>query len=730
MSAKMEYGELPVPERKRKINLLNLLDILSKAWDDIRQVIGKEIVIVSGATGRGKSTLINGIMGLEFNEGQVGMRKVLEVSDLSKKHAKIGHSTSTTTVPQGFQVEIGDENICLLDTQGFDDDRSTEFDICSHFAIMVCIKLALKIRALLSLVTADEYTETRGMDLVPICDNLNTITHGTMAKKEVCKSILLVTNVKTSDDSSLNPEIIKAELALKKTATEKSQFENRQALARAVSLLQKCDIVVSNPRLQRKAETDKPEQSMEYLREKLLASKGFVVPKDRIDPFGSYRSMIISRCSEIAVRLLDSNHEFVNSKRKYDLIKEEIQTQTDVIRKHEKRIKTLEQQQKNLNDQLQKIIERPESTVEDLIKNLKQRISRSSEVLALKKEQRRKIRIGIENENGMDGDIIVSFRRKKDLLSKELNDLLEDQQLIKCAESTFDEKKELGNGSNWRRNTKTIKVISTRHIRTANANAFLKGFTPGSITEPSKVNSDDHVWEVTYTTPVIEFGKCTLEAYCWPQDTALNQTKILTLKQDLATIDNFIAANSEQRQAKVRKLTSDIDGNEQQIESMEQHITKVVENVSDKASEAKKSINDLIALNDTRLDVERKLLEKAVGRKKALEIDSEVIENEYKQALDKVSPGAGSDFITLYKFLVFIASVNEILIYSSEPREKAATRKGSSLSDNLSLFKSSDLVDFITLVETEYKWISLEDKKEMESLDDPNEVGGGGPGYP
>lgn len=92
-------------------------------------VKGKDILILIGMTGAGKSLTINYLMGLEIIEiKQPGKYPYLDVSDKDKnKGSKVSEGAQSMT--EFFHIHTINDDLIVLDTAGFGDSKAAELEI-------------------------------------------------------------------------------------------------------------------------------------------------------------------------------------------------------------------------------------------------------------------------------------------------------------------------------------------------------------------------------------------------------------------------------------------------------------------------------------------------------------------------------------------------------------------------------------------------------------------------
>jgi ribosome biogenesis GTPase A len=110
---------------------------------------GRDVILVIGNTGAGKSTTINYLLGHKFTKGR-NYPFQISLVDESKSDVQIGHTmTSQTLYAEAHGSEDG---FVYCDTPGFLDTRPREEKICASINIEFAIKSARQIKAIIVVV--------------------------------------------------------------------------------------------------------------------------------------------------------------------------------------------------------------------------------------------------------------------------------------------------------------------------------------------------------------------------------------------------------------------------------------------------------------------------------------------------------------------------------------------------------------------------------------------------
>lgn len=146
----INYKERSVPEKMQLYSWL-----VNAGLERAKLIEGRDIVIVIGETGSGKSTLVNFLLGCTMKQNEEGDAVVAENSEI-KELAKIGlGDVSTTLVPNvipATQGKSSDEKIAELvfvDPPGLSDNRGIEIALANAVVTNECVKHARTVRVVL-----------------------------------------------------------------------------------------------------------------------------------------------------------------------------------------------------------------------------------------------------------------------------------------------------------------------------------------------------------------------------------------------------------------------------------------------------------------------------------------------------------------------------------------------------------------------------------------------------
>ena len=155
---------------------------------DSQSISDRDLVLVLGNTGAGKSTFINYMLGCEMVEDVNDSTGDIRI-DCSNPQAKIGHGlTSETQLPEIF-CGTGSE-LTFCDCPGFSDNRGVEMDIANMYSIARLAKAARSIQGIVFLVSFHALQDCRAQSLNGAVSMLSAIMGDSWKSPEVQRNIL------------------------------------------------------------------------------------------------------------------------------------------------------------------------------------------------------------------------------------------------------------------------------------------------------------------------------------------------------------------------------------------------------------------------------------------------------------------------------------------------------------------------------------------------------------
>jgi len=129
---KFNYSVLRTGDESNELDEIKVKKIIDKIEQGIKEIKkhkdeGKDITLVLGNTGSGKSVVANSLAGVQLDIVPRGKKDTkVEVFDSSKPHSAIDEFSSKTSIPVRL---VGKDEKIYWDCPGFEDSRGPEFDI-------------------------------------------------------------------------------------------------------------------------------------------------------------------------------------------------------------------------------------------------------------------------------------------------------------------------------------------------------------------------------------------------------------------------------------------------------------------------------------------------------------------------------------------------------------------------------------------------------------------------
>lgn len=126
-----------------------------------KEAIGKDIVLIIGMSGDGKTTSAIYLAGNEMKEAKIKKQNCV-VSCNEKLAEKIGHdSISKTNVPEFYALPNSD--VLFADFPGFEDNRGVKTRIEASLSIELVLKKTRSIKGIIVVISADRATNKRAV---------------------------------------------------------------------------------------------------------------------------------------------------------------------------------------------------------------------------------------------------------------------------------------------------------------------------------------------------------------------------------------------------------------------------------------------------------------------------------------------------------------------------------------------------------------------------------------
>lgn len=168
------------------LNLFEVSRLFELCNAAIEEARDKELTIVIGNTGSGKSTLINKLNGCRYQSKKPNIATLVSGHEVTKTQAGGG---SCTLVPKIIPIQINGKTLNLCDLPGFDDNRSIERKIVAANAVHMVSQVCRSIQAVAIVVPLGNFTSHRGASLRHVADILSTILRSN--SEETNKDIIL-----------------------------------------------------------------------------------------------------------------------------------------------------------------------------------------------------------------------------------------------------------------------------------------------------------------------------------------------------------------------------------------------------------------------------------------------------------------------------------------------------------------------------------------------------------
>ncbi len=150
------------------LSLEKMKHLLLDGAEKINSVSEKEMILVLGNTGAGKSTTINYQLGIRMKKLNLAGEEVAEPEDKAQELAEIGHDIeeSKTLYPQIHESDKSKFHYC--DCAGFLENRGREEEVLVSVGIRLAVYLAKKITAALVVIDYNTITTDRGAGLIKL----------------------------------------------------------------------------------------------------------------------------------------------------------------------------------------------------------------------------------------------------------------------------------------------------------------------------------------------------------------------------------------------------------------------------------------------------------------------------------------------------------------------------------------------------------------------------------
>lgn len=193
-----------IVNKKESVAVKQTMDLLSESKCYTDELKNKDLVLLLGSTGSGKSTTTCYLMKAEMKVyiSKYG-EEICEVVDNLGNYPKIGQSIgiSETLYAKGYEIDIAPRNqqsikIMLCDCPGFRDTRGTEYELCTNLSIDKAIKQASGIKGVVLTIQYTAFLQDRGQPVLESFQNLLDIIPDLIDDDSLLDSVfILITKV-------------------------------------------------------------------------------------------------------------------------------------------------------------------------------------------------------------------------------------------------------------------------------------------------------------------------------------------------------------------------------------------------------------------------------------------------------------------------------------------------------------------------------------------------------
>jgi energy-coupling factor transporter ATP-binding protein EcfA2 len=171
------------------VNLDELEDLFKKSSNQILKLKGKDIVLVVGNTGSGKSTVINYLLGNEMKKiMNKGSRVYVGVTEDESLYPKIGLRSLSETLYSSIYHDSNND-IYWCDCAGFGENRGLVEEILADINLEIAIRLSNSVIAIIIVINSHELDVKKGVALSQLNQKLASIIK---SFEDVVESVLFV----------------------------------------------------------------------------------------------------------------------------------------------------------------------------------------------------------------------------------------------------------------------------------------------------------------------------------------------------------------------------------------------------------------------------------------------------------------------------------------------------------------------------------------------------------
>jgi GTPase SAR1 family protein len=284
--------------------------LLKEGYPRIRTTENKDVVLVLGNTGSGKSTIINRLLGCQMEKVQNGAKWIAKPKSDSDVYAKMGTGWDSETLYPEVHTSrnnYSDWNYC--DCPGFEDSRGKVAEVLSSIATQIAIRKAESIKAVMIVIDARSFDVNAGNSFKSLGKTLGKI----FSKERLAEKapILFVVN----KDETLTPDaVMKSVGDVMKSGKNALKIDPNNAeilrMLKILRLMKPSNIKISNVFDDSRANCDEIERALSRVSANPINSEDF-----QFDVNDSVRV----KFDEVIRRMISENMKLLNEVKDLDI---------------------------------------------------------------------------------------------------------------------------------------------------------------------------------------------------------------------------------------------------------------------------------------------------------------------------------------------------------------------------------------------------------------------------
>lgn len=247
---KIHEGEINMKEdihvklsEELKIDGEKLQKVIQDCLEKSESTLGKDIVLFIGNTGKGKSTLINYLLGCEMAKTTKGNVEVSSNSEI-KSFCKIGETRkSETRFIKVIKTNLGYD---YIDCPGFNDTGDNKVDpisirISNAFNIQRAVNSSNSVKAIVVVLALSDIEEKDNKSFEELCGTLNSFIK---SREEIAKNILFcVTKTQGKLPEEIFETIKDARNDIEKELQESKNNKNKKLISDILNLMNSNNVI-------------------------------------------------------------------------------------------------------------------------------------------------------------------------------------------------------------------------------------------------------------------------------------------------------------------------------------------------------------------------------------------------------------------------------------------------------------------------------------------------------